>query len=161
MKDYRSKIELERKKKREQAELVVRDATEADLPLIFSSWLKSFRNSTFVKYTDNTIYFEQHHKLIERLLKRSKVRVACSPTNPEDIFGYLVWEKMDGIFVLHYGYTKHTFRNLGVFAQLMKDTGETFETGGLFTHTTIACDRLMPKYELIYHPYILINYIGA
>ncbi len=158
---YRSLADIQKKKKREQAEVYIRDAAEADLPLIFSSWLKSFRNGTFAKFIDNTIYFEQHHKVIEKLLKRSKVRVACSPTNPEDIFGYLVWEKMDGVFILHYGYTKHTFRNLGVFAQLMKDTGETFETSGLHTHTTIPCTTLMPRYELIYHPYILINYLGA
>lgn len=149
------------KKVRENAEIYIRDPHEADLPFIFNSWLRSFRNSSFCRYVDNTIYFTEHHKLVEKILKRSTVKIACSPQNPEDVYGYICHENIDGFFVLHYAYTKQSFRNLGIFRALLATTNHNAEIAGIHSHSTIACAWIMPKLNLIYHPYLLINYMDT
>lgn len=149
----------QRKAALQVAQIYLRDATEHDVSFIFNSWLKSFRAGTLCKYVDNTVYFSEHHKLVEKLLKRSTTKIACNPENPEDIYGYITHESIDGIFCLHYAYVKHTFRNLGIFKQLLASTDFTGETVGLFTHSTSVCGSMGPKFKLLYHPYILINYL--
>lgn len=143
---------------KQQLPIVIRDADESDISFIFNSWLKSFRNGSLCRHVDNTVYFTEHHKLIERLLKTCKVRIATSQDDAANILGYMVHEKVDGIFVLHYAYTKHTFRCLGVMKQLILDSGQDLNTAGVHTHMTEIFNRLALKYNLIYHPYILINY---
>lgn len=145
-------------KKQKMLPIAIREAQEGDIPFIFSSWLKSFRSGLMNKEVDNTIYFSEHHKLTERLLKRSTTLMAVSPDDPATIYGYICFEKIEGLFVLHYVYVKHTFRAMGVMRQLMKATGQDFKTAGLFSHMTKIFERLSLKYDLIYHPYILINY---
>jgi hypothetical protein len=142
---------------KENLPLIIRPANENDVPFIFNSWLRSFRNGTLCRGVDNTIYFTEHHKLIERLLKTAKVQVAADANDIANILGWLCYEEIDGIFTVHYIYTKHTFRCLGVMRQLMKDTGHDFTTAGIHTHMTEIFNRLALKYNLLYHPYVLIN----
>lgn len=138
----------------------IRDGLEGDVSFIFSSWLKSFRGGSglFTKYVDNTIYFSEQHKVIERLLKRCTVKIATDPADPATIYGYVVYERMDGILIVHYAYVKQTFRAMGVLRQLLKSIDQDWNSAGLFTHSTLLGSRLALKYSLIYHPYILMNY---
>lgn len=137
----------------------IREANEGDLHFVFSSWLKSYRSSGWgCKFVDNTIYFTEQHKLVERLLKRCTTLIATDPADPATIYGYVVFEKIDGILVFHYCYTKHTFRAMGVLRQLLKSMDHDWNMAGLYTHMTKLFDRLSLKYNLVYHPYILVNY---
>lgn len=138
--------------------VVIREASEGDVSFLFSSWLKSFRKGTMCYGVDDTIYFNEQHKLVERLLLSSKVLLACEPEDPANIYGYLVYEKIDNIMVIHYAYVKHTFRCMGVFNALFAASGQDKNLGGAHTHTTSLASRLALKYNLIYHPYILMNY---
>jgi len=137
--------------------IVIRDANEADAPFIFNSWLRSFRQGNLCRGVDNTIYFTEHHKVIERLLKESECKVAVSLEDDRDILGYACYGQIDSVFALHYAYTKHTFRGLGVLRQILKNTNHDFNTAGIHTHSTEIFNRLSLKYNLIYHPYVLIN----
>jgi hypothetical protein len=147
-------------RKIENNQIDIRDVAPEDLPFIFNSWLKSYRNGGIPKFVDNTIYFSEHHKLIERLLQRATTKVACSPTDPTNIYGYICYERIDGVYVLHYAYVKHTFRNLGILRAMIKASGHDGETAGALTHGSGVTDRIGAKFKLTYHPYILINYRG-
>ena len=132
----------------------IREATEQDVNFIFSSWLKSYRDSSFAKSITNTVYFHEHHKLIEELLKTCKVLVACDNNNIGDIFGYTVTEEIEGQFVTHFSYVKHTYRNLGIAKALFKEAGADFTKLSLYTHSTKNSDRFAEKYNLVHSPYI-------
>lgn len=138
--------------------IAIREATEGDIPFLFSSWLKSFRSGLLPREVDNTIYFTEHHKVVEKLLKCSTTLIATSPDDPATIYGYVVYQHIDGILTLHYCYVKHTFRGMGVLRQLLKSIEHDWNTTGLFSHMTKIFERLSLKYNLVYHPYILINY---
>jgi len=135
----------------------LRPIIEDDTAFIFNSWLKSYRFSHFGEKITNTIYFAEHHKVIERLIDNSKVLVACNPEEPSQVYGYIIGEEVDGIFVLHFIYVKHTFRNMGVGKTLLDAWGHDKEKAGVYTHHTRMADKLAAKYNFVYHPYLMFE----
>lgn len=145
-------------KSRGDLPIAIREPSEADVSFLFSSWLKSNRKGTFCNFVDDTIYYNEQHKLVERLLLTSKVLMAVDPSDAGNILGYIVYETIDNIMVIHYAYTKHTYRCMGVFNALFAATGHDRNLGGAHTHSNPLGGRLAMKFNLIYHPYILLNY---
>ena len=134
-----------------------RAATQEDVGFIFNSWLKSFRNSNYARYISNTIYFTEHHKLIEKLITENKVIVACNQEDPNQLFGYICAGNVEGFFICHYIYVKHTYRNMGLGKELLNQFNHDPATAGLYTHHTRIADRLAPRYNLVYHPYLAFD----
>jgi GNAT superfamily N-acetyltransferase len=135
----------------------IRNISDADVGFVFNSWLKSYRNSNFSRDIPNSIYFGSHHKLIERLISRSEVKIACNAEDAGQIYGYIVAEKVQGILTLHYMYVKHTYRNMGIGKVLLNQFEWDFSTAGCYTHETKIVSRLAAKYNLAYHPYLLME----
>ena len=134
-----------------------RAATQEDVSFIFNSWLKSYRNSLFSKNISNTIYYTEQHKLIERLISENKVIVACNTEDPNQLFGYICSGEVEGFYICHYVYVKHTYRNMGIGKQLLKESSHNPLVASLYTHHTRIADRLAPKNNLIYHPYLAFD----
>jgi hypothetical protein len=134
----------------------LRPANEEDVPFIFSSWLKSFRTSHFANKLVNSVYFAEHHKLIEKIVKNAHVIVACNNSDPSQIYGWVCAQQIEGIFTLHFVYIKHPFRKMGL-ARLLINSFEQADTAGIYTHHTHAMDYIAPKFNLMYHPYVLFN----
>ena len=103
----------------------LRPLTEEDHPFLYNSWLKSYRFSLFAERITNTIYFEDHHKLIEKILNNSKILIACNPSDPSQLYGYVVAGEDDGILIVHFLYVKHTFRNMGIGKTLLDAVGHS------------------------------------
>lgn len=133
----------------------IRKATEEDIPFIFNSWLKSYRNSMFAKPIANQIYFTEHHKVIENIVKHNEVLVACSNQDPSEVYGYCCAGRVDGIFSVHYVYVKHSFRRMGIGKTLLSNFNYDPTLASLFTHHTRIGDKLSQKYNMIYHPYVI------
>ena len=138
----------------------LRTANDEDLPFIFNSWLKSFRFSPFAEKITSTIYFSDHHKVIENLLKNSVVMISCNEDDPSQLYGYAVGSQVDGIFVLHFIYVKHTFRNMGLGKMLLDSFGVDTENASVFTHFTKASESLASKYNFVYHPYLMYSEVS-
>lgn len=136
----------------------IRSLIDTDIPFIFNSWLKAYRNAKAVTEVNQNIYFSEHHKLIEKLLKRGKTLVIGAAGDPATVYGYINFEEVQGLFVLHFAYVKHDFRTLGLFKELMKATQHDFKLLGCYTHKLKSAGILETKWNLVYHPYILINY---
>lgn len=135
----------------------LRMATEEDAPLIFNSWLKSYRKSLFSRNITNTIYFSEHHKVVEKLLKKYQTVVACNDKDPSQAYGYINAGYTDGIFTLNFVYVKHSFRNLGIAKALMNAFEHDPSFAAVYTHHVRVAERLAPKYNMLYHPYILFS----
>lgn len=137
----------------------VRRTIDSDIPFIFNSWLKAYRNAKAVAEVTQNVYFSEHHKLVEKLLKRGQTLVVGAANDPATVYGYINYEHVQGLFVLHFAYIKHDFRHLGLFKELMKATGQDFSTLGCYTHRISKNVLILEdKFNLVYHPYILINY---
>lgn len=141
----------------QQLPVQFRDMAAEDNAFVYNSWLKSFRNGTMNRNVDNSIYFHNHHKLIDKILQRSTIVVCCDAKDPKIIFGYVVYEKIDGQFVLHYIYVKNIYRKLGIAKKLLEQCKHDFSVLGCYTHQTQVAVAKEEKYNLLYHPYLLIQ----
>lgn len=137
-----------------KSQIRIRVATEADINFIFNSWLKCYRHSVFAKQMQNEVYFDAQHKLIEALLKRCTVLIACNDADVSQIYSYGVGEKVDGQLVVHFIYTKEPYRKLGVALTLLEALGHKDGSAYFFTHKTHQSERLEKKHPLVYHPYL-------
>src|SRR5574343_1266358 len=90
--NFTTQIKEKQKQPKQDLPVYIREAAENDIAFIFSSWLKSARQVSFAQKTDNAVYFTEHHKLIEKLLKRCTVHVATDVNDINNIFGYMVHE---------------------------------------------------------------------
>jgi ribosomal protein S18 acetylase RimI-like enzyme len=141
----------------EKSKCRLRTMVEDDIPFIFNSWLKSYRFSHFGEKITNTIYFQDHHKVLERIVKNSKVLIACDPQDSSQLYGYSVAGEIDDVLVLHFIYVKHTFRNLGIGKTLLDALGHDKSSAAVYTHHTRMADKLAAKYNLVYHPYLMFD----
>ena len=141
----------------EDLPIKVRPAVEGDVPFIFSSWLKSYRASLFAKQVSNTVFFSEHHKVIEGILKTSTTLVLCSADDVTNIYGYICAEKIDGIFVLHYAYIKHPYRTLGLAKFLLNQFNHETGSAAMASHMTRIGADLAPKYGFVYSPYLALT----
>jgi len=115
------------------------------------------RGSNFGKEIISTIYYSEMHKVIERLLKTCKVHVACDEADINDIYGYACHENVDGIFVLHFIYVKHTYRNLGIGTMLLNSFNFNPEYASIYTQHTPLALRLAAKYRMTYSPFVAMT----
>lgn len=136
----------------------VRPANEEDVPFIFNSWLKSYRNSFFARDIHSTVYYSEHHKVLEKIIKNNSVLVACNPEESNQIYGYIISGKVQNVIVVHYVYVKQPYRNLGIAKLLGAAVGHDKEVPGFHTHTTRLGRDLAIKFNLIYSPYLALSY---
>lgn len=134
-----------------KSQVLIRDASEADVPFIFNSWLKSYRNASLCRSITNPVYFTFQHQLIEELLKHSFVKVVHTASDPNQLLAYLVYSEVEGIKIVHYAYVKHAFRNMGICSMLLQDAAIA---GGFYTHETPSGARAAEKRQLVYNPYL-------
>ena len=114
--------------------LKIRPSEQSDYSFLIAAWLNNYRRESYfaARITDK-VFFHHHHDIVERLLARSRVLVACVPDDPNEIIGYIVWEPG----ILHWTYVKKAFRKLGVGAALLKATDLPDDLAGVsITHPT-------------------------
>jgi len=143
--------------RREIGIIRIRPAIEEDIPFIFSTWLKSFRDSFFAQNISTTIYYAEHHKVVERLLKSCSVFVACSDKDISQLYGYICAEEIDSILVVHYVYVKHSFRWLGIGRQLLNAVHHNATNVSIYTHNTKVSRGLANKFNFVHSPYVALT----
>ena len=117
----------------------LRPAMDGDFNFVYSSWLKSYRQSEATKPFSDEIYFEGQRKLITQILMHSKVVVAVSVDDPSHIYGWVCFEPHSPFPVLHYVYVKHVYRTFGVGRMLL---GEMLEGPVVYSHDDAFKSRL-------------------
>lgn len=139
------------------SDIEIRKATRRDIPLITSSWLKSFRDGLFSRGIPNNIYYYNHHKILEELIPRSTVLVSCNGEDSDQILGWCCYEVVDTAVVLHYLYVKHPFRGFRVAESLVGSIlSKEQPPAVMYTHSTRAASKIIKTKNLdwIYNPYL-------
>lgn len=111
---------------------VIRRAEPADIPFIYSSWLKSYRTGSGLGLASGKhAYFITYNLVIDHILEKPDaiVWVAAKEDEPNVIWGYLVAEPT----VLHYVFVKGAFRRFGVAKSLYEIA---FQERPFVTHMT-------------------------
>lgn len=137
---------------------MIRPGVVEDVPFIFNSWLKSFRDAPAVQGIPNVVYYKQHHDVVERVLAAPglQVLVVCNKEHPEQIYAYLVATIEATEVTIHWIYTKHPFRRMGMAGQLYKSLCNIVQLAKpllMYSHRTHVGGLLANKINLIYNPY--------
>ncbi len=135
----------------------VRRASGDDAAFVFAYWLQDyFERSKFAKGISKTLFMRFHHLVLERVIARSVVFVACDPEAPAVAYGFACGELAGAGSSppLHYVYVKRRFRRLGVGCALAQALGILPDRSFTFTHLTDDGVALRKKYLLAeYNPY--------
>lgn len=138
-------------------QVTVRPGVVEDVPFIFNSWLKSFRDAPVVQGIPNVIYYKEHHDVIERILSGAglQVLVVCNKEHPDQIYSYLVGTLGAAESTIHWVYTKHPFRRMGMADELLKAFTTMVPVGSsmMYSHRTPAVNATIASRNMIYNPY--------
>lgn len=137
--------------------ILLRKPHSEDIPFIFNSWLKSYRPSIQVKNIPQNIFYGEHHRFLEKIMKRAECIIACNPDDTNHIFGYVVYEIITGVLVVHYVYVKQDYRRLGVCNYLLEAAGRKRGEPFAYTHETYIGHKLSFLMKGFYNPYIIYN----
>lgn len=143
----------------------VRPFKISDFPFIVSSWAKSYKMmSYFAKRVNHETFFVHHPQIISGILDlpMTKVHVAVSPDDPDQIIGYCVASAVRApdedkqAVVLHYIFVKKEFQKVGVGKRLVSELNIRDGDEVSFTHWTYPVDELTKKYPTwVYNPYLV------
>lgn len=140
--------------------ITFRTMVEADVPYIKSTFLRSHRNSAFTNFTSDPEYFKFFSPLFENLMFKEGVTVglAVNPKDSNHIYAWCVWEQLGPVQVLHYVYTKASYRKLDIASALLIAAG--FDTDKPFFYTLLSRDGGSLRREFkqaAYNPFILLQ----
>lgn len=92
----------------------------SDEAFVYSTWMKSYRESGWGRAIPAPIYNIEQRKRIDKLLLRedSWMLIASNRETPEQIFGWMVGE---GNNKIHYLYVKHSYRGEGIGHKLVSN----------------------------------------
>lgn len=123
--------------------LLIREGTEHDTSLVYSSWLRSYYPSNAVRGVTRDLYYKEQHRIIERLLESADLTIVADKSDPDNIIGWMLsdhgW--------LHYIFVKKDYRHMGMAKKLLS----TEEWIGC-THETPEFKKIN-KQQITYNPY--------
>lgn len=139
----------------------IREAKDSDMDFIYSSWLKSFRESHYAGVIPMNAYYKVYSPILKGLIfDRPGARILVA-TNPEEddprheLLGWIAREPGKLMNVLHYVYVKEAFRRHGVAKALFQAAGFDVRHQFIYTFKTPAAanllrsvgQRLLAKYD--------------
>jgi len=142
------------------SDVAYRDMVDGDIPYIKSTFLRSFRNSPMANLTSNSAYYDFFSPLFEDIMMREDtiVHLAVSPRDSNHIYAWCVWEKRGPVQILHYTYTKVSYRKFGIAYSMLGDSGFKVEDPFFYTFYSRECDTLRRHYkQAVYNPYLNIQ----
>lgn len=131
----------------------LRPANGTELNFILSSWVRSFKRSTFAAKIPWDIYKERHDAAIKSIMvSGAEFTVACNPEDESQAFGWISFHRTPSMPVIHYVYVKEPFRRFKIATGLIQSVGSDF----IHTHMT---DKFM-KMGLsgVYDPYLFFQF---
>ena len=132
---------------------IIRNACGSDLAFLYATWSNSYHHdSLLAKSCKASVFGPYYDRVIDHILIQpdTRVRIACNPSDPNVIWGYLVSQPK----ILHYTFVKEAFRKLKIGTDLFQDMGECL----YFTHRTQFIEPILRKYSKItYNPFLLFR----
>jgi GNAT superfamily N-acetyltransferase len=136
----------------------IREVMHGDEAFIFSSWIKSYRDSIkelgILRPIRPDIYYSGQHIKIEEIIKRgATILIASEEEDPTQIYGWVCFEGMPPDAILHFVYVKANFRRMGLGSTLINEAIKG--SPAFFTHDSIYADYFKGKLPLTYNPFLV------
>jgi hypothetical protein len=125
----------------------IRAVSGNDIPLIYSTWLKSYQCDSNVGLSvSKSVFFENYRLIVDQILEKNttEILIACSNDDPNVIYGYLIAEPSENI--LHYIFVKEPFRNFKIAKSLFNQAFHDGMGVVIITHSTYSAKELTGKF---------------
>lgn len=130
----------------------LRDPQADDFSFVFNSWLMSNQENEDSKRMKKSTYFKIYKQILDSVLVKANILVACNPDDEAQVYGYLVYNRLD-LLVVHYIYVKYTYRKLGIARAMLKHLEpEVPDKQFICTFANRVYDRKKQHYNVIYDP---------
>ncbi len=143
--------------------ILLRAAENQDVPFIISSWLRSNRDGPIGKVLTDTVYYREFKPLVQVLMSVVHVIVACDPERPEQVYGWICGERLEGKIVVHFAYVKQGWRGWGIARRLLGALGYQSPEPIIATFVThiYTGGRLHRRYRVINNPWLALRRAGV
>lgn len=134
------------------SELHLRPAIGQDLNFIFDTFRESVRHdSSLGRSCRTSIFKKEFAKVIDHILAKAKVLIACMSSDHNVILGYLIFEPD----IIHYCFVKQAFRRMGIAYELFKSAYQC----GKDPEREIQCSFKTQSMREIFdnHPFLIHN----
>jgi len=125
-----------------------------DKNFFLSTWIKSYRKTEDNKRMINQVYFDNTSIEVEQRVDTCNFIVAVNPEDHNHIFAYIAYTTIDDVLVIHYAYTKYSYRRYGIFNELLGIILPNPKNPIICTYATGYFDCLREKYNLMYNPFM-------
>jgi GNAT superfamily N-acetyltransferase len=137
----------------------IRPARGSDLNFLYSTWLNSYRcDSSLGRSTKKSVFFAQYYGVLDAIFEKpgTATLVACLPDDESVILSFLVF----GPGVVHYCFTKQSFRRLGIARSLFEAARERGLGAGAveYSHKTRHAALIVDtRQDFTYNPFLLFS----
>ena len=128
-------------------------ATDEDM--VYSSWLNFYRWSDFAKRIPERTFFENHRKVIDRIMQHPNAfgLVAVPANESEPILGYCIGYLLENRRIVHFTFVKKQFQKMGIAKELWR-VSQVQPDLVEYTHRTNDSLWMIKKWPSIkYNPY--------
>ena len=93
---------------------------EADKNFVYATWLRGlYYGDSWFSQIPKQIFMTQYQLVIDRILSRATVSVACLKDDPEIILGYSVHHPIENGNAVDWVFVKSSWRHIGVAKSLI------------------------------------------
>lgn len=136
---------------------IIRAAAEADEHLILDSWWNQALAFEPLRALPPPLRLAYRSTLL-RTARRCGAGVACHPEHPEQIYGWICAEALNGEDILHQVYVRSTFREDGIGTDLMRAAFPRFGKNRICcTHIGSAFSYRREPWKLVHVPGLMID----
>lgn len=123
----------------------IRLAKESDLAFIYATCLRGlYYGNPFYGAINKTAFFENYPSVLEKIIRKSDVIIACLSEDEDVILGYALVENN----IIHWISVKEAWRMQGIARKLLN--GYTIDT---VTHTTKVGEAIRNKKAWTLNPF--------
>lgn len=136
--------------------VIVRTATQDDMPFIYSSWLNHQRHTFPNVIVPGRMYYKGETYRLDKLLEKTQVFVACTSEDQNQILAW-VCATTAPTLIVHYAFTKPTFRRLKIFTSILQlISDEIFKSDIPITRISkeALSFNILHKFKFVFNPYL-------
>ena len=111
-----------------------RKAKNSDLPYVFNSKLKAMRADFATMRT--SIFFDTYRPKVQELVANSDILIACFKNDPDLIYGYVIYTKLEDILIIHWINVKLPFRRMGLATKMLEQLGKKKDDPAFSTYNS-------------------------
>lgn len=135
-------------------QIQIRQPKPSDLSFIQATFSKCIKNeSNLGRSCSPKIFFREFNQVVDNLLSKSEVAIACSQENEDVILGYMIYESD----TIHFVFVKSAFRQMGIAKELVEHAFNDKEKI-YCSFSTNDSKRIKDRYpNLIFNPFSLYS----